>query len=930
MPFWSSKRLLVSVLFPLLILANVAFAQTDKTSQSKAKAPQPCQQKAFDEAGEDRFRQNLLKAMMALTQSAYRRFQAEVQLAPKTAFVDPNDPLGGPDAVRGSTLLDLHEQGTIWLSLLLSSHDPSLQQFQNEVTSGLKTDPTLGVKQLRKQVRKYDVDKKASAQPATALIVQTENEFSTLVSDMDSTVPKKSVSKDCYDYIVAKYKGYLEAQLPRVIDVSKPGIPTTFLFLSPRFGTSTPLEKDTHYQRTAEEAKQKHVITRDVRFQGIYVVRVTPLDSKGLRFHLAGFWLYLKINDPELYVPRDPLHSISSTGAWDLHHMPPAELSDEGLVSPAAEWMEIEVRNGRLVIAKGRATFLQRRATPIDLTVTPIDRLQPAEGELNAKLPGFPLSSQQQELLWTQLESSVSSQRRMGQGRMFVDQMPPIPGRFQFPDTAEGEEAYQKARAKAVSPLPDKSSLAHVRVPQASGASVPQQAAPPSNATLSPPTPPEPSVNPSEVHFQFGDMPAAGEAWLKGPYTAPGNIQQERLELALYWVSRFLQDAKDRNTQSEALQLLLERIPKSVFCVNTQSVHLPHPVPGGVVLAGMKNSFDASLPDVAADLLGADESLVYQFNSGQPNAQGERAEVARLASQYFASQPLDPNAPDPFLVAARAPQPTADQWKLVTIARVWDYPNPYRFFGPQKNDADDSAPPSPLDEDTVARLKEEKAIVTELSLDGIFNKDKQGNYRNDQGALSPLGLLFQLALREPSGLLLLGRAEENERVLAANALRRGDASLAASHLAKANEIAGTLDIVKSLRTAAPDAYLDLYLTKAPTEKRATSKSALQVPSTAHDAAPWRARWMQSKDRWTLIAGVRQNDIPINPKAIEYLAESLNEKLPAGTSVLPALVLLKESVQHSSNPQYGTYALMFEEMDHRTPPAVAESIAPNGR
>lgn len=863
---------------------------------------------------------------MALAQSAYRRYQAETSLFPEFAPSDLNDPIGVHDALRGSTLLDMQEQGGIWLSLLLSSHDPSLRPFQDEVTSGLVKDPSHGSKQIRKQVRKYDIDKKTSSRPATELIVQTENEFSALLIDLDSTVSKTSDSREYYERIVAKYKAYMERQTPRVLDVSKPGRATTFLFLSPRYGDRTPLEKDIHYKQTPEEAKEKHVITRDVRYQGIYVVRVTPLDSQGDRYHLTGFWLYLRINDPELYVPRDPAHALSSAGAWDLHHMPPAELSEEGLVSPAAEWMEVEVRHGKLVIVKGRSTFLQRRATKVDLAVTPIDRLQPVEGDIESAVPGIPLENREQAALTAEFGESASLPKGIRNPQMFVDRMPPIPGRFQYPDTPEGQRAFEQDLAKAISPFPNKSTAP-------SGTLSSSRAAPPKlGAATSPASTVAPLVNPTDIRFDFGKLPAAGEDWLKNPYSPPGNIQQERLQLALYWVSRFLEDGKTRNAQSQALQLLLARLPKKIFCVNNQNVHLPHPVPGGVVLAGMKNSFDDSLPAIGTDLLGAFESLVYQFNNGQTDSAGERAEIARLAQQYFASQPLDAQAPDPFLVASRAPQPAPEQWKLLSFPRVWDCPNPYHFFD-QKSD-DDDAVPIKLDDDTIARLKQEKAIITELNLDGVFNKDKQGNYRNDQGALSPLGLLFQLTLKEPAGLLLLGRAEENERVIAANALRGGNASGAVPHLAKANEIAGMIEIVNSLRKTVPDPYLDLYLLKAAPEKRTGNKAAdPRVPGAAagaSDAAAWRSRWMQYKDRWTLVAGTRQSDIPINRATIEHLADALNEKLRTGTSVLPAILLIKESIQHSSNPQYGTYAPMFADIDHRGPASVPEPLAPNGR
>ncbi len=902
----------------MLGATTAAFSQTaGKSSPPKPKAEQqPWQRKPYDladEIDENKFRQNLLKVMMSLAQSGLRRYQAETGLFPQFAPSDLNDPIGVHDALRGSTLLELHEQGAIWLSLLLSSHDPALRAFQDEVITGLVKDPSLGSKQLRKQVKKYDVDKKTSTKPATDVIVQTENEFSALVADLDSTVSKTSDSKEYYERIIAKYKAYLDRQLPRVIDVSKPGVSTTFLFLNPQFGTSTPLEKDIHYTQTPQEAQEKHVITRDIRYQGMYVVRVTPLDSKGDRYHLSGFWLYLRINDPEMYVPRDPAHAANSAGVWDLHHMPPAELSEEGLVSPAAEWMEVEVRNGKLIIVKGRGAFLQRRAAKVDLAVTPIDRLQPAEGDIDFAVPGVELGSHEQEALTAEFLKSASLRRNIRNPKMFVDEMPPIPGRFQYPDTPEGQRAFEQALAKATSPFPSKPAAPHV-----TASSTRATSALPGSKLQSPPAPSvETLVKPEDMRLDFGKLPAAGEDWLKTSYNAPGNTQQERLQLALFWVSRFLEDAKTRNTQSTALQLLLGRLPGKIFCLNNQSIHLPQPVPGGVVLAGMKDSFDDSLPAIGADLFGAAESLVYEFSNRQPNSASERAEIAQLAQQYFASQPLEQQAPDPFLVASRTPQPTPDQWRLLTSSRVWDCPNPYHFFD-QKNDADETLPVK-LDDDTLARLKQEKAIVTELGLDGVFNKDKQGNYRNDQGALSPLGLLFQLTVKEPAGLLLLARAEENERVFAANALRKGNATAAATHSAKANEIAGMIEIVKNLRRTLPNAYLDLYLIKAAAEKRTAAKPDAQLPlaaSGASDPAAWRSRWMQSKDSWTLIAGVRQSDIPISRATIGYLANALNEKLPAGVSILPAILLIKESIQYSSNSQYGTYATMFQDIDHR--------------
>ena len=922
--FWRAFQLDALVLLLLISFAGPAFSQaTNNGPSAKTKTgQQPWQRKPFDaadELDEDRFRQNLLKVMMSLAQSSFRRYQAESSLFPTFGTSEQNEPIGVREALRGSTLLDLHEQGCIWLSLLLSSKDPTLRQFQDAMTNGLATSASLGSKQLRKQARNYALEP-TDGNPSSELVVQKENEFSALLADLDATVPKNSDSKDYYDRILAKYRGYLQRQLPRTIDVTKPGTSTTFLFLNPRFGNDTPLEKDIHYQHTTEEAKDRHLITRDIRYQGIYVIRVTPLDSSGNRYHLAGFWLYLKINDPEMYVPRDPARALNSAGTWDLHHMPPAELSDEGLVSPAAEWMEVAVRTGRLVIVKGKATFLGRRAAPVDLALTPIDRLEPASGDIDSKVPQVPLDEGEEAALASEFINAASLHGSIRNPRMYIDEMPPLPGRFHFPDTPEGDAAFKQELAKAVSPFPAKAPGQPVSVPQPFTTVAPVD----TKSAASP----QPSVDPLEMRLEFGRLPAAGEQWLKAPYSAPGDMQQQRLQLALYWVSRFLEDAKTGNTQSKALQLLLQRLPGAIFCVNTQSVHLPHPITGGVVLAGMKNSFDASLPDIATDLLGAAESLVYQFNSGQQNAGEDRAEIAKLAQQYFASQPIDVHAPDPFLVATRAPQVASQEWRLLNSARVWDCPNPYRFFEASEGDGGVSAK---LDGETVARLKEEKAIVTELGLDGVFNKDKQGNYRNDQGALSPLGLLFQLTLNEPSGLLLLGRAEENERVFAANALRAGNEVSARTHLAKANEIAASIESVKSLRKAVPNGYLDLYLTKPMPEKRSAGKSeprAAGSATPAREAAAWRARWMTYNHRSVLIAGVRQSDIPIRFQSIEYLAGALNEKLPAGMSVLPALRLLKEGVQYSSDPQYGTYAAMFADMDRRDAASVAQASPPS--
>jgi hypothetical protein len=319
------------------------------------------------------------------------------------------------------------------------------------------------------------------------------------------------------------------------------------------------------------------------------------------------------------------------------------------------------------------------------------------------------------------------------------------------------------------------------------------------------------------------------------------------------------------------------------------------------------------------------ESMVFQFNNGQPNAQSYRSEIRKSAEQFFSSHTLDPANPDPFLLAARKPLPTPDQWKLLGSARAWDCPNPYRFFETRKS-ADDEAdddPPAKLDPDAIARLKLEKSTVNDLGLDGVFNKDKQGNYRNDQGALLPLGLLFQLTMKEPAGLLLLERAEENERVLAVNAARDGQDVSASQHIGRAAQIAGMLETVRSLRAAVPNAYLDLYLIKPAPEKRMAGSSQLAA-STGDAAGPaWRARWVQYKDRWTLVAGVRQSDIPINAKVVERLADAMNEKLPAGMSVWPAMQLLKESIQHSSDPQYGSYAPMFADIDRSEAPASIE-------
>ena len=69
---------------------------------------------------------------MSRVQSAYRRYQSETSLSPLFAPSDLNDPIGVQDALRGSTLLDMHEQGVIWLSLLLTSQDPGLRPFQDE------------------------------------------------------------------------------------------------------------------------------------------------------------------------------------------------------------------------------------------------------------------------------------------------------------------------------------------------------------------------------------------------------------------------------------------------------------------------------------------------------------------------------------------------------------------------------------------------------------------------------------------------------------------------------------------------------------------------------------------------------------------------------------------------------------------------------
>src|SRR5262249_45499353 len=136
-----SKRMLASALLLMLAAAN-AFSQTSvKSSAPQSKVEQqPWQRKPFglaDELDENKFRQSLLKVMLAFAQSAYRKYQAESGLFPKFAPSDPNEPIGVYAALRGSTLLELHEQGAIWLSLLLSSHDPALRAFQEEVINGL-------------------------------------------------------------------------------------------------------------------------------------------------------------------------------------------------------------------------------------------------------------------------------------------------------------------------------------------------------------------------------------------------------------------------------------------------------------------------------------------------------------------------------------------------------------------------------------------------------------------------------------------------------------------------------------------------------------------------------------------------------------------------------------------------------------------------
>jgi hypothetical protein len=121
----------------ILATTNAAFSQTNgKYTQPKSKVEQqPWQKKPYDlaeELDENKFRQNLLKVMMSRVQSAYRRYQSETSLSPLFAPSDLNDPIGVQDALRGSTLLDMHEQGVIWLSLLLTSQDPGLRPFQDE------------------------------------------------------------------------------------------------------------------------------------------------------------------------------------------------------------------------------------------------------------------------------------------------------------------------------------------------------------------------------------------------------------------------------------------------------------------------------------------------------------------------------------------------------------------------------------------------------------------------------------------------------------------------------------------------------------------------------------------------------------------------------------------------------------------------------
>src|SRR5581483_12340488 len=99
---------------PTLGTTNAAFCQT----AAKASAPhtkveqQPWQRKPYDladEIDENKFRQNLLKVMMSFAQSAYRRYQAEASLSPAFAPSGLNDPIGVQDALRGSTLLNMHE-----------------------------------------------------------------------------------------------------------------------------------------------------------------------------------------------------------------------------------------------------------------------------------------------------------------------------------------------------------------------------------------------------------------------------------------------------------------------------------------------------------------------------------------------------------------------------------------------------------------------------------------------------------------------------------------------------------------------------------------------------------------------------------------------------------------------------------------------------
>lgn len=928
---WSRTALLLFVLLPLSgVPVGLRLGASEKSAASK-KPIEPWQRTPFnarDEADEDSFRQNVIKMMNSLVQASYRRYLAEGSLQPEFAMSDPNAPISTSDALKGSTLLDLHEQGVIWLSLLLSSHDSSVQQFQAAVLDGLEDDPALNIKQVRKRVKKYDIDKQAKKKQATDLIVETENEFGALVKDLNSTIPKNTDSRDYYERVLATYKGYLEGQLPKVLDLARAGEPTTFFILSPRFGNSTPLEKDIHYKRTADEAKKKSVTPRDVRYQGIYVVRVTPLDRLGERYHLVGFWLYLRINDPEIYVQRDPVRALTGTGGWDLHHMPPLELSTQGLVSPPKEWMEIRVAHGKLAIVKGQSAFLQRRAEDVDLSNTSIDRLQPAAGDIDPTPPRFSLSAKDYARAGNEFSKAAVPQRGNQSTKALVDKMPDLPARYQFPDTPEGEQAYQDALAHAIAPYSGSPQGETASSTNAPGAITPSQSA---MSTASPraevatarivPIPPqavspEEVIDPQQVRVDFGKLPSDAEAWLHASYTPPSPMQQERLRLALYWIAQFLSDAKNRNPKPEAMKLLLSRLPGTIYCVNDQSIHTMFPVKGNVVIAGMKNSFDAPLPELANELLAALESMVYQFGRGQPKAQEYRSEIRQAYEQFFLSQSLNAGNPDPFLLAARTAPARSDEWRLVGSTHVWDYPNPYRFFETKKSDDDaDDEPPAKLDPDTISRLKLEKATVSELGLDGVFNKDKQGNSRNDQGALLPLGMLFQLTVKEPAGLLLLGRAEENERILSLNAVHSGDEARAAAHLRKANEIAKMSATVKTLRQAVPNAYLDLYLIKAVPERTGSKAASVPANSGSSVAGPaWRSRWIQYKDRWTLVAGVRQSDIPINAKLIEKLADGMNEKLPAGESILPALQVLKESIQNSTDPQYGSYASMLAEMD----------------